>query len=119
MPSKAKRPCNGCRKVLTTDGYCDKCRPKPWDHKKSRHERGYGSDWEKTRQRILERDRHLCQVCLKHGRVTSHKHKDKYGEVHNLQVDHVIPKHKHGSDADSNLQAICVPCHRIKTARGD
>ncbi|ELV2160624.1 HNH endonuclease [Escherichia coli] len=32
-------------------------------------------------------------------------------------VDHIIPKAHGGSDADSNLQSLCWPCHKAKTAR--
>jgi 5-methylcytosine-specific restriction protein A len=76
----------------------------PWPTT-SRHERGYGTEWDKTRLRILERDSHLCQPCLKEGRV----------HVGN-QVDHRIPKAKGGTDDDDNLQAINGDCHKAKTA---
>jgi 5-methylcytosine-specific restriction enzyme A len=75
-----------------------------WDHRKSRHERGYGTAWEKLRKRILARDRHLCQACLP-KRVTAAN-----------EVDHIVPKAKGGTDDESNLRAICTPCHRAKTA---
>lgn len=71
----------------------------------SRHERGYGSEWEKTRKRILARDKGLCQPCLRAGRVSIAR-----------QVDHVTPKSEGGTDDDDNLQAICKPCHQVKTA---
>lgn len=72
----------------------------------SRHQRGYGWVWEKTRERILDRDCNLCQPCLRTQRVTVA-----------TQVDHIIPKAAGGTDDESNLQAICVPCHAEKTAR--
>ena len=31
------------------------------------------------------------------------------------QVDHVIPQAEGGTDEESNLQAICEPCHQAKT----
>lgn len=70
----------------------------------SRHERGYGSAWVKTRARILKRDMHLCQPCLTTGRPTLA-----------TEVDHVTPKAKGGTDDDENLQAICHDCHVVKT----
>lgn len=74
--------------------------------RKSRHERGYGREWDQARKRILTRDRHLCQVCLAGGRVAPAN-----------EVDHVKPKSQGGTDDDANLQAICTPCHKAKTAR--
>ena len=79
---------------------------------KSRHERGYGAAWVKLRTRIMERDCGLCQVCRKAGRVTVAS-----------QVDHIVSKANayrmkwstEQIDADSNLQAICKPCHLVMT----
>jgi 5-methylcytosine-specific restriction enzyme A len=77
---------------------------KPWAHSGSRHDRGYGSAWVKTRARILERDDYLCQPCLRNGRVTPA-----------TEVDHIKPKADGGSDDDDNLQSICHACHVTKT----
>lgn len=73
--------------------------------KQSRHERGYGSAWVKTRANILKRDRHLCIPCLMGGRPTPA-----------TQVDHIKPKAKGGTDDPTNLQSICDDCHKLKTA---
>lgn len=72
--------------------------------KQSRHERGYGARWVKTRVRILRRDMHLCQPCLANGRPTQA-----------TEVDHIKPKAKGGTDDDDNLQAVCHACHKAKT----
>ena len=32
------------------------------------------------------------------------------------ELDHIVPLHKGGSNDQDNLQALCVPCHRAKTA---
>lgn len=72
--------------------------------KLSRHKRGYGAAWVKTREVILARDMHLCQTCLARGRVTPAD-----------AVDHVIPKAKGGTDDHGNLASICTPCHDAKT----
>jgi 5-methylcytosine-specific restriction enzyme A len=69
-------------------------------------ERGYGYAWQKLRIRILERDHGLCQVCAAQGRVSIAR-----------DVDHIVNKAQGGTDAESNLQAICPPCHTAKTAR--
>lgn len=54
--------------------------------------------WSSTIQpRILARDGHRCYLCGGHA----------------TEVDHV----ERGDDhRDSNLKAICIPCHRAKTA---
>lgn len=75
----------------------------PWS-RTSRHERGYGTAWDKLRQRILTRDKHLCQPCKAKGRLTAAN-----------QVDHILPKAKGGTDEADNLQTICSECHTAKT----
>ncbi len=69
-------------------------------------ERG-GHKWRKLRDSIMKRDKHVCQVCLrmKPPRYTTA-----------TQVDHILNKARGGTDAPSNLQAICKPCHEDKTA---
>jgi 5-methylcytosine-specific restriction enzyme A len=57
--------------------------------------------WARTRRRILRRDGHACRLC---GAPAT-------------DVDHVIPASQGGTDADSNLQAICQACHGKKTAQ--
>lgn len=94
--------------VATTPGWQDSRRA-------SRHERGYGADWDKRRVRILKRDQYLCR-CLdcKGGDI-------RVRPAH--EVDHIVGKAEwqveHGSldgvDDDSNLQAINRDCHRKKT----
>lgn len=61
-----------------------------------------GRPWRRKREAILVRDKYTCQSC---GLVTSE-----------LEVDHIINVARGGSDADANLQALCVPCHQRKTA---
>ncbi len=56
----------------------------------------------RERNAILERDGHQCTRCG--GRVK-------------LQVDHIIPRSRDGSNDPSNLQTLCTPCHKVKTAR--
>jgi len=81
--------------------------PRPagkWAGKGSRHERGYGSEWDRARKIIIQRDKGLCQPCLRLGRVTPFQ-----------SVDHITPKAKGGTDDHDNLQAICKACHDAKT----
>ena len=59
--------------------------------------------WQRTRRRILRRDRGICYVCHRTGAD---------------QVDHIVPGSQLGGDEDSNLAAIHeYPCHAVKTAR--
>ena len=64
-----------------------------------------GSKWVAIRARILRRDCGLCAQCKRAGRLTLA-----------VEVDHITPLHLGGTDADSNLEATCIPCHRIKSA---
>lgn len=114
MPVAAPRPCrhSGCSALVRDgSGYCEKHKAdrnigKFADERRgSRQSRGYGAEWERTRKRILSRDKGLCQVCMAEGKLRPAK-----------QVDHKVPKFEGGTDADENLQAICVPCHQAKTA---
>lgn len=75
----------------------------------SRHERGYGSVWAKTRERIIQRDKGLCQACLRQGKLTA------YRKGHAFAVDHIRPKAKGGTDDDDNLELLCSDCHADKT----
>lgn len=121
MPLAAPRPCTqpGCG-VLVRDGTgrcaSHKVREGSFadSRRGSRHERGYGTQWDKLRVRILERDAGVCQPCL------------AIGIVHpGNEVDHRISKaqwkRRHGNlkgvDDEGNLQAINRECHKAKTAR--
>lgn len=111
MPVAAPKPCSqaGCG-VLVRDG-TNRCPKHPKvnsfadQRRGNRHERGYGSAWDKLRALVLARDCGLCQVCSAAGRVSLAN-----------AVDHIKPKAEGGTDDESNLQAICKPCHLIKTA---
>lgn len=57
------------------------------------------------RNRIRSRDGGECQACKRKGLV-------RLGGP----VDHIIPLWEGGTDADSNKELLCVPCHDAKTA---
>jgi len=114
MPRKPKRPCSypGCPR-LTEERYCE-------EHKKlaskqyerySRDpvaKRRYGREWQKIRARFLAAHP-LCEQCKKEGRLT------KATEVH-----HILPLDHGGTHDESNLMALCKPCHsRISIQMGD
>jgi 5-methylcytosine-specific restriction protein A len=73
----------------------------------NRHERGYGTAWEKLRLQVLQRDCHICQC------------PDCLGGVKRLrpasEVDHVVPKAQGGRDELTNLRAVHPECHRRLT----
>ncbi len=102
MPMAPPRPCTAarCKDMATKAGKCAAhyVKPKAWvsSEGKSAAERGYGYAWKKIRNRILVRDKHLCQPCLNGGIATQAK-----------EVDHILKKADDGQDTDDNLQAIC------------
>lgn len=56
--------------------------------------------WDKIRIRIFKRDNYTCIYCNKIG-----------GK---LEVDHIIPFSKGGSEDDENLATSCLKCNRQK-----
>lgn len=114
MPNASPKPCRhlGCGKLVADGGWCEEHKRDSNanrfadTHRGSRHDRGYGTAWDKLRLFILKRDNGLCQPCIKQGRVTRA-----------TQVDHIVQKKSGGTDEESNLQAICSECHKQKTAR--
>lgn len=61
--------------------------------------------WKMQRVRCLQRDGRQCQIRGPRCTVTA------------TQVDHITPVSQGGSDELSNLRAVCVSCHAVKTAR--
>lgn len=80
--------------------------------KASRQSRGYDASWDRVRKVVIERDKGLCQMCLKEGRITPGR-----------DVDHKIPKAqtkrlgwtREQQNHPSQLWLLCVPCHKTKT----
>lgn len=56
--------------------------------------------WSRLRETVMRRDGHRCRIggpsCLGFA----------------LEVDHIIPRIAGGTDAPSNLRAVCKPCHK-------
>ncbi|MWF47199.1 HNH endonuclease, partial [Escherichia coli] len=75
MPPRTPKACRvrGCRHTTTdSSGYCESHKSEGWKQYKpgqSRHQRGYGSKWDVIRVRVLQRDKGLCQLCLRAGVV--------------------------------------------------
>lgn len=109
MPTRPPHPCRhpGCRE-LTRKAYCPKheeghAKDHGWKDKGSASSRGYGADWRRIRRVVLNRDP-FCKGC---GRRPSE------------HADHIRPKSQGGTNDLANLQGLCGPCHRAKTARED
>ena len=58
------------------------------------------------RNRILERDGHRCRRCGVDGSSGDYREQ--------LQIDHIIPRAKGGTNEDSNLQVLCFACNLRK-----
>lgn len=63
-----------------------------------------GTEWEKTRQRILTRDGRRCAYCGKDNLAGA-----------DATVDHILPIEHGGGDDDANLVAACRTCNGRKT----
>lgn len=64
-----------------------------------------GTTGQSIRERVMRRDRGMCQPCLRDG----------YARLAQF-VDHIVPLWAGGAEADENRQAICKPCHDAKSA---
>jgi 5-methylcytosine-specific restriction enzyme A len=74
-----------------------------------------GSKWSNTRRAL-------------NGTTRANKRKEVWAEQKGLcssccgvfkpvemELDHIIPLHLNGTDDRSNLQMLCIECHKIKT----
>jgi ATP adenylyltransferase len=80
--------------------YLDK-RSDPWSHR--RKSAGYIPGTQ--RYEVLKRARFRCELC---GVSADHKA---------IEIDHIVPRNKGGSDDTSNLQALCYSCNATKRDR--
>lgn len=87
-----------CVAVAGSDGKCKKHGRKPWENISARN-RTLPRDWKRRRAFVLRRDRRTCYVC----------------GLRATQVDHVLSVARGGSHDYSNLAAICIRCHILKT----
>ena len=78
-------------------------REDPWSHR--RKSTGYVPGTQ--RYEVLKRARYRCELC---GVSAEHKA---------LEVDHIIPRNRGGTDDVSNLQALCYSCNATKRDRDD
>jgi 5-methylcytosine-specific restriction protein A len=77
---------------------------KPWNHRLSSKDRGYGREYRKVRAQLMQQEP-LCRICKDKGRTT----------LANV-ADHIVPLAKGGAAHDiNNLQPLCNDCHRDKS----
>jgi 5-methylcytosine-specific restriction endonuclease McrA len=79
--------------------------------------------WIRLKSAVLRRDRYVCQDCGtdfgKRRRKTCYAtaRRGKGGYVwESLEVHHIIPRSKQGSDHPGNLKTLCPACHRKYTS---
>ena len=111
MPTKPKRPSSYPRCPRLTSGrFCEEHakqearRYEKYDRDPATRKR-YGRAWKRIRERYIAAHP-LCEKCRERGRLTPAQ------EVH-----HILPLSRGGTHDDSNLMALCKPCHSEITAR--
>jgi 5-methylcytosine-specific restriction protein A len=102
------RPCliPGCPE-LTETARCPKHTRRTEQQRGSSTERGYDSDWEVVRLRVLKRDLYTCKI------------RTHCSGAYANEVDHIVPisQFPEGRLLMSNLQASCKPCNAAKGGR--
>ena len=102
-----KRNCRAwpCRNIATDSYYCKEHQPKRDDTRtENSYQRGYNRVWRKLRAIKIGMNP-ICEVCYRKGLISPVE-----------EVDHIIPLREGGRHELENLQSLCIPCHRIKTA---
>ena len=104
MPARPLRPCLEPRcPELVRQGRCPRHggQRKPWAHATpSRHDRGYGREWDQIRLVVLAEEP-LCALC----------------PMPSTTVDHIVPKSQGGTDQRGNLRGLCALCQQRKAGR--
>lgn len=106
MPTRPSNPCRFRRCPELTEhasGYCATHRGEYELRRGSPEERGYDRKWRKLSAQVLKEEP-LCRRCRLADSVLT---------------DHILSKRLGGTDARSNLQGLCKPCHDEKTRQED
>ncbi len=106
MPTSPSSPCRYQRCPALTDhpsGYCPEHRGTYDQRRGTPASRGYDRTWRKLSKQVLKEEP-LCRRCRRADSVLT---------------DHIVPKRAGGTDARSNLQALCKACHDEKTLQED
>jgi ATP adenylyltransferase len=88
---------------LKLDEYKAKRGERIWQHRKA--SAGYISGT--LRYEVLKRARFRCELC------------GVSADVRALEVDHIVPRNRGGTDHADNLQALCYRCNSMKRDRDD
>ena len=67
---------------------------------------GNGKYYRETRQKLYNEQKGCCNGCKEH-----------FPNTKNMEVDHIVPKGKGGTDHIHNLQLLCGHCNRTKGDR--
>lgn len=108
MPQAAPRPCTqpGCGALVHDgSGRCDAHQRKSWAPRYRHVKRIRGSKLKRLRDELLHR-KPLCEECERNGRVSA-----------STVRDHIVPLAEGGTEDESNIQALCDPCHDAKSKR--
>lgn len=104
MPTSPPRWCSRCNRAHS--GACPaliaarRGANRPPDNRPDSTARGYDWTWERL-SRMIRRERPICEHC---------------GVAPSRMVDHIVPLRAGGARLEvGNLQALCLPCHALKT----
>jgi diadenosine tetraphosphate (Ap4A) HIT family hydrolase len=100
-PAQTQQLIDLCKAKL--DAFLDARGVEPWRHRKKSE--GYISGT--LRYEVLKAAKGRCELC-----GISMKEKA-------LEVDHIVPRNRGGTDDPSNLQALCYSCNAMKRDRDD
>ena len=110
MPTRPPRVCNGCGEAVT--GRCTRCDERAWSRKPPSWTGGSTRRWRKFRAMWM----------AEHPLCAGHPAGYRCGAV-GEEVDHITPlsqypeSQREGARYDErNVQTLCKPCHRRKTA---
>ena len=108
MPHALPKPCRFPRcPALTRERFCAAHKQqvqREYDATRgTTTQRGYGTSWQRLRREHLMRQP-ACVAC---------------GSTQRLNVDHIVPLARGGTNDTSNLQTLCAACHSTKTATRD
>lgn len=100
-PDQKRQLLDACQRKL--EEYVEKRGEAIWAHR--RLSSGYVSGT--IRYEVLKAAKFRCELCAISG------------EERALEVDHIIPRNKGGSDDITNFQALCYSCNAMKQDRDD